>query len=72
MKTNISEQKSKTADLWWYTWDEFCDVCRKQYRTANCFESSSMPETGKDACLECMQEYIDTGREDELWEFLNS
>ena len=62
MKTDIKQVSymdiNESGD--WYVWNEFCDLCGKQYRGYNNFSGSKPDENEKDYCLDCMREMLDS------------
>ena len=63
MKTDIKQVTniyiSNPKD--WWIWNEFCDICGKQYRSQNVSSSNKPDESEKDYCLDCMRKMIDKG-----------
>ena len=61
MKTDIKQVSymdiNESGD--WYVWNEFCDLCGKQYKGHNVSSGSKPDENENDYCLDCMREMID-------------
>jgi hypothetical protein len=61
MKTKIEYKKSETADIVWYTWDEYCDDCGKIIKLNGEWLSSQEPDISKkDRCLTCLGNLLDS------------
>ena len=49
----------------WYSWDEFCDKCGKQFKHKENFDSSTKPKE-KGYCLKCLNKMIDEQVKEEI------